>query len=327
MSDATPRARCLAHLDRGAAFEAAGDLTRANAEYNAALALEPRLAYADQAAQLPPPFPEFAWRRHRAMREWYRREFLAAIEGAARDASTDLPRLRRSAEMFCGQRPLVRAHPLQRPHDLLVADLPPVPWLDRATLPWAPAFEAAVPALRAEYLAVEGRAGFRPYIVKAQDASWRPLENSPTWNSFFLYERARRNEANCARCPATLAAVEALPLARAGGEPTEVFFSVLAPGGHIPPHFGLCNAKVVVHLPLIVPPGCRMTVAEDPRPWVEGEVLAFDDSFLHEARNPSDRHRVVLICEVWNPLLSPAEVLGVGRMLEAVQRFKQLAAG
>jgi len=330
-SDVQEFARCLAHLERGAAHEAAGDLTAACADYNAAIRLEPRLAYAAQAATLPPPLPEFAWRRHRALRAWYRQAFDAALTRTRDDfpdveADADLTRLRRSADMLCGDRPLERNHPRQRPHDLLIADLPPMSWLDRAELPWAAALEAATAAIRAEYLAVEGGAGFRPYIQQAQSSDWQALEGSHAWSSFFLYERAQRRDDNCARCPTTLAALSGVPLARAAGVPTEVFFSVLAPGAHIPPHFGLCNAKVVVHLPLIVPPGCTLRVDDETRGWEAGRLLAFDDSFEHEARNPSPQPRVVLIVEVWNPRLGPIEVVAVGRMLEAVQRFKQLVA-
>ena len=36
-------------------------------------------------------------------------------------------------------------------------------------------------------------------------------------------------------------------------------------------------------------------------------MLVFDDTIEHEARNDSDQLRVVLIFDVWNPLLSPAE--------------------
>ena len=317
--------RCLAHLLRGAAFEDRGELTAANAEYNAALALEPRLAYAEQARELPPPFLAFAWRRFRAMREWYRREFDTAIATTEREQGVRLERLRGAAAMFCGERPLAWAHPLQRPHDLYFPDLPPEPWIDRAALPWAPALEAAAPTIRAEYLAVQGGAGFRPYVLRAFEPGFAALENSTEWSSYFLFERARRNDANCARCPATLAALAAVPLACVDGVPTEAFFSVLAPRGHIPPHCGLSNAKVVVHLPLIVPEGGAMTVAGEGRPWREGQVMAFDVSFLHEARNPADRPRVVFIFEVWNPRLAPAEVVGADRMLAAVQRFKALA--
>ena len=43
------------------------------------------------------------------------------------------------------------------------------------------------------------------------------------------------------------------------------------------------------------------------RVWREGELLIFDDTIEHEARNDSDELRVVLLFDVWNPLLAPAE--------------------
>ena len=37
------------------------------------------------------------------------------------------------------------------------------------------------------------------------------------------------------------------------------------------------------------------------------EILVFDDTIEHEAVNDSDQLRVVLIFDLWNPLLTPAE--------------------
>ena len=84
-------------------------------------------------------------------------------------------------------------------------------------------------------------------------------------------------------------------------------FSALAPRTRIPPHHGETNARVVVHLPLVVPPGCSYRVGFEERRWKVGEILAFDDSIEHEARNDGDELRVVLIFDVWNPLLSAGE--------------------
>jgi aspartyl/asparaginyl beta-hydroxylase (cupin superfamily) len=41
--------------------------------------------------------------------------------------------------------------------------------------------------------------------------------------------------------------------------------------------------------------------------WREGEILVFDDTIEHTARNDSDDLRVVLIFDVWNPLLAKEE--------------------
>ena len=50
-----------------------------------------------------------------------------------------------------------------------------------------------------------------------------------------------------------------------------------------------------------------MTVAGEARQTRRGKLLAFDDSYLHEARNRSESERVVLIFSIWHPDLSAAE--------------------
>ena len=84
-------------------------------------------------------------------------------------------------------------------------------------------------------------------------------------------------------------------------------FSVLQPHTHIPPHTGSTNARLICHLPLIVPPKCLYRVGFERREWKLGEAFVFDDTIEHEAFNNSDEVRVVLIFDVWNPLLTPAE--------------------
>ena len=84
-------------------------------------------------------------------------------------------------------------------------------------------------------------------------------------------------------------------------------FSILKPRTRIPPHTGTSNTRVTVHLPLIVPPGCRFRVGADTREWREGEAWAFDDTIEHEAWNDSDQPRAILIIDAWNPLLTEAE--------------------
>jgi aspartyl/asparaginyl beta-hydroxylase (cupin superfamily) len=98
-------------------------------------------------------------------------------------------------------------------------------------------------------------------------------------------------------------------------------FSALAPRTRIPPHHGETNARIVVHLPLIVPPGCRYRVGFDECGWETGRILAFDDTLEHEARNDGDELRVVLIFDVWNPLLSLAERELVTAMTTAARLY------
>ena len=122
--------------------------------------------------------------------------------------------------------------------------------------------------------------------------------------------------------PRTAALVESLPICRIDGRAPNVFFSILRPGSHIPPHTGVTNVRGVVHLPLIVPDGCEFRVGGETRSWVKGAALAFDDTIEHEAWNRSTQDRAVLIIDVWNPYLSDHERTMIGRLYGAadVQR-------
>ena len=79
------------------------------------------------------------------------------------------------------------------------------------------------------------------------------------------------------------------------------------PRTHIPPHTGVTNTRLTVHLPLIVPPNCGFRVGSETREWVPGKAWVFDDTIEHEAWNRSDAPRAVLIFDIWNPILTAAE--------------------
>ena len=91
------------------------------------------------------------------------------------------------------------------------------------------------------------------------------------------------------------------------GRTPSAMFSLLKPNTRIPAHVGVSNARLVTHLPLIVPEGCGFRVGNETRQWVPGKAWVFDDTIEHEAWNDSDQLRVVLIFDIWHPDLSPAE--------------------
>ncbi len=53
----------------------------------------------------------------------------------------------------------------------------------------------------------------------------------------------------------------------------------------------------------------------------------FDDTIEHEAWNDSDKLRVVLIFDIWNPLLTPPERALITAMTAGVQAFSGGATG
>lgn len=190
--------------------------------------------------------------------------------------------------------------------------LPADEYFDRDHFPWMAALEAKTDVIRAEFLAmIEGQgAAVRPYVRQEPGTpqnKWTALDGSLDWGAAFLWEYGVRNEAVCAACPETVAALEALPRADIPGRSPSAFFSLLKPGSHIPAHTGVTNTRAIIHLPLIVPPGCFFRVGGDKRAWQEGQAIAFDDTIDHEAWNESNHLRVVLIFDVWNPHLSLAE--------------------
>jgi tetratricopeptide (TPR) repeat protein len=198
----------------------------------------------------------------------------------------------------------------QRPYFFYMPALKAVPVFARQELEWAEALESHAGAIRQDYLeaAQEGFAA-KPYVhgQSSLGAQWDALKGTKNWQSIHLYKDGVLQEGAEAAFARTIEALQDVPLVRVDGEPLEVFFSALAPGAHIPPHFGLSNCRMTVHLPLIIPDGCGIRISDEEKHWAEGEVLAFDDSFEHEAWNRGESTRVVLIFEAWNPDLSEDE--------------------
>jgi aspartyl/asparaginyl beta-hydroxylase (cupin superfamily) len=200
----------------------------------------------------------------------------------------------------------------QRPSMLHFPRLPAIQFYERKEFPWLMDLENAAGIIRDELLIVlrEDAAEMRPYVSHpdgAPIAQWAELNHSPRWSAFFLWEDGRRIDAHCARCPRTAALLDTIPMMDLEGFSPTVLFSVLAPRTHIPPHSSVTNARLVVHLPLIAPPGCRFRVGNETRDWKFGHAWIFDDTIEHEAWNDSDELRVIMMIDIWNPYLSGAE--------------------
>jgi aspartyl/asparaginyl beta-hydroxylase (cupin superfamily) len=107
-----------------------------------------------------------------------------------------------------------------------------------------------------------------------------------------------------------------LDLPRLGAISPSLYFSVLEPKSRIAPHTGITNARVIAHLPLIVPENCGFRVGGETRQWQVGKAMVFDDMTTHEAWNDSDETRVVLIADLWRPELGAAERSGVEELMD-----------
>ena len=211
-------------------------------------------------------------------------------------------------------------------NQLFVPRLPAIPFFDSDAFAWAPALEARTAEIRQELETVlaDEAADFTPYITyRAGEPinQWAELNHSQRWSTYPLWKGGLPQAENLARCPKTTEALKAVEMAEIGGLCPNAMFSALAPHTEIPPHHGETNARLVVHLPLIVPEHCTYRVGFERRQWEVGKVLIFDDTLEHTARNDSDEVRVVLIFDVWNPLLSESERALVNAMTSASRAF------
>jgi aspartyl/asparaginyl beta-hydroxylase (cupin superfamily) len=190
----------------------------------------------------------------------------------------------------------------------------------RSLFPWIEELEAATETIASELQAVMAaeRAELVPYIQYEEHlplAQWRPLNRNPDWTAIHLWRNGERIDANARHCPRTMELLARFPQPAIGGSGPNAMFSLLAPNTAIPPHVGVNNARLVCHLPLVVPEGCWFRVGAETRYWKRGEAFVFDDTIEHEALNPSDELRVVFIFDVWHPDLSEVERNAVAALI------------
>jgi len=313
--------RCFpALLMKGSLLESMGLVAQADAAYGPALLLAP------PEDSLPEPMRR-GLARARDVHDRRAADLAASLRLEAESAAERLPaaeagRIDTFIEAMTGRRKIFHQEPVQHHYP----GMPPVEFHDRAEFPWLADLEARTDAIRAEVLAVwaEGSPDLEPYIDYADGVpldQWAQLNRSLKWSAFHLIKGGALVEANCRRCPATMEALALVDQPKVPGRSPAAMFSILRPRTRLPPHTGVANTRLVLHLPLIVPEGCGFRVGGETRQWREGQAWVFDDTIEHEAWNDSDLPRAILICDVWSPNLSPGERDMIARLVSAHDRF------
>jgi len=293
-----------------------GQQRAAAAYYSTALQVAPPL---DRA----PPRLREALERARAASDAIAREledFVRARLVADGVAAPGAPaRFSRAVDILFGRK---RAY-VQQPRYLYYPELPNVQFYERDAFPWLDAVEAATPDILEELHGVLGPA-FTPYVTQTPG---RPrndqmgLVDDPGWSALFLHKDGAE-QAFAGACRKTMAALADAPLTRIPGRTPSVLFSKLAARAHIPPHTGMLNARLICHLPLIVPDGCAFRVGNDVRSWKVGAAWAFDDTIEHEAWNKGNADRYILIFDVWRPELDVEERACVSALCQAIDAYR-----
>lgn len=256
--------------------------------------------------------------------------FDAVIEPLrVRHGRSALARVEHCLAIYLGEQPANLPDPRQRPRFLYFPDIPSQTYYPSDRFSWLVDLEAATDVIREELGAIlASPQALVPFQgINSTDGTNSYLgslgQSEAAWDALFFYRHGTRHDANCARCPQSVALLDAMPLVRIHDHAPEILFSVLRPATHILPHRGVTNTRLVTHLPLMVPADCALRVGGDIHAWEEGRCVTFDDTFEHEAWNRSDQTRVVLILDNWNPDLTEIERTAVTDLVIAIGHFNR----
>lgn len=316
----------MAHLSRASLLERQGKAKKAAEAYGVALTLAPREESLDG--------PTLKALRHgrevngshvAGLGDYIKCAISAPLGGCS---SPEAKRVDAFVQITLGTRRRYR----QEPADFYYPGLPAIEFYERDAFPWLEALELSTTQIREELVGLlrDSAGDFVPYIAYPDTVpldQWVELNHSSRWGAFHLWENGERLDAHADRCPATMAAISHLPQPKVSCRSPAAMFSALHPHTRIPPHTGVANTRLVMHLPLIVPPECGFRVGAETRQWREGEAWVFDDTIEHEAWNDSDQVRAILICDIWNPLLSADERHLITEVMTAMDRYCETEPG
>ena len=117
------------------------------------------------------------------------------------------------------------------------------------------------------------------------------------WKTYVFKYYKGFNIKNCERCPFTAKLLKKLP------EINLAMFSILEEGKQLYPHHGPWRGILRIHLGLVVPPSKPyINVGKKTYSWKEGEIVAFDDTYLHSVNNPiGGGPRIILFIDINRP--------------------------
>lgn len=263
----------------------------------------------------------------RMVRQTTRAQYAMLLEPLRQQFGRDsLDRVERCLRIYFKEETPVYPDSRQQPTFLYFPGLPPAAYLSRSLFPWIEQLEAQTDAIRQELLQILASDAGRERVFSTaavEQQNLRGLKSPPSWNGYYFYRHGERRADNCSACPATTQALDLLPLSHVREHGPEALFSVFTAGTHLLPHRGVTNTRLVGHLPLLVPAECALNVGGEVHEWQEGRAVVFDDTYEHEAWNRSDRTRVVLIFDLWNPHLTEAERAAIALLVPAIGDFRK----
>jgi aspartate beta-hydroxylase len=208
----------------------------------------------------------------------------------------------------------------QRAHSF-VPGLPARQFYDTSQLEWAQKLQACYPEIKSEFLRVTANV---PKLAREGNNIWAGALTTDAsaygrgWRTLVLMDRGTWDATNVRCFPKTARAI------RDSGAPVvEAFFASMEPHSDILIHTDNTNFVVTSHLALDIPYSgenkCRLTIGDETRQWINGEICMFDTSILHSAINESDKTRYILMLRLWHPDLTEVERQAIQFLYDALQ--------
>ena len=129
------------------------------------------------------------------------------------------------------------------------------------------------------------------------------------WTRFYLRWYGATPPSALRECPKTVEILNRVPSVKGA------MFALLPPRARLGKHRDPFAGSLRYHLGLATPnsPDCWIEVDGQRMSWRDGEAMIFDETFVHEVRNDTDEHRLILLCDVERPLRGPMS--GVNRWM------------
>lgn len=223
--------------------------------------------------------------------------------------TTASPRIDHALSYFFGMEQKKFQDPLQQPSFFYIPDLTAKAFYSVDEIPGLAEFIKRLSEYKSDLLGLAHNS-YQYYIDTSGQVpdteAWRHIK--PKWLSTHLLRGDEKIETNEIRLQQCQNLLDDPIIAHCAPHAAEAFVSSLLVGAEIPPHYGLSNLKLTVHMPLQVNNGAVLHAGVEQRYWSEGiSALIFDDSFLHSAANHGKERRDVFIFDIWHPELTEHE--------------------
>lgn len=178
----------------------------------------------------------------------------------------------------------------------LFSKVPTTPYIDPALFPELNLLQKNWQVIRDEALALERSAQIKA-SVQLDDMGFNSFFRTG-WKRFYLKWYGSSLPSAQSLAPKTVALLGQIPSVKGA------MFAMLPPGAALSPHRDPYAGSLRVHLGLATPndDACRISVDGQWYSWRDGQIVVFDETYIHRAENNTEQNRIVLFADIERPV-------------------------